>query len=271
MSKSARLRARDLRDLFRLTGECRELGDDPAAWHHHWFASLARMVGADLAVGGEATVVRGRHEIVGGFDWGWENGFNRAAYLQLLSEITDDVSGRELYSAYAAHPAGQSGAGLSRKDILTDRDWHHSSDYALYSVIGVDHTLSCVRPVPGLPGSVSALVLYRPLGAEQDFSGRHRRIVEESYAQLTPLYGGALARHVDPSPSQLPPRVREVLRCLLEGDGDKQVAKRLGISPYTVNEYTKQIYRHFRVAGRAELLALWIRRAYPAGFSWANG
>jgi DNA-binding CsgD family transcriptional regulator len=73
-----------------------------------------------------------------------------------------------------------------------------------------------------------------------------------------------------PSPFELAPRVRQVLRCLLEGDGDKQIARRLGISPYTVNQYTKVIYRHFRVASRAELLALWIRRGYPKGFAWAS-
>ena len=69
----------------------------------------------------------------------------------------------------------------------------------------------------------------------------------------------------------MPPRARHVLKCLLEGDGDKQAAGRLKLSPFTVNEYTKQIYRHFGVQGRAELLARWIKRGWGARCAWADG
>ncbi len=57
----------------------------------------------------------------------------------------------------------------------------------------------------------------------------------------------------DPSsPTRLPPRVQETLACLLEEDGEKQAAARLGLSPATV-------HRHYRVASRAELLARVLR------------
>jgi DNA-binding NarL/FixJ family response regulator len=90
-------------------------------------------------------------------------------------------------------------------------------------------------------------------------------------AMVAPLLGGSLARFSEPSPTALPPRVRQVLKCLLEGDGDKQAAVRLHLSRYTVNEYTKQIYRHFGVQGRAELLARWVRRGWGARCAWADG
>jgi DNA-binding CsgD family transcriptional regulator len=61
--------------------------------------------------------------------------------------------------------------------------------------------------------------------------------------------------------------VRQVLRALLEGDGDKQIARRLGLTRYTVNQYVKSLFRHFGVQSRAELLARWVRRRFPAGFS----
>jgi DNA-binding CsgD family transcriptional regulator len=48
----------------------------------------------------------------------------------------------------------------------------------------------------------------------------------------------------------------------LEGDGDKQIAARLVLSKYTVNQYTKLIFRHFGVNSRPELLARWVRRGY---------
>ena len=93
-------------------------------------------------------------------------------------------------------------------------------------------------------------------------------MVQEAHAVLAPLIGGPLARFAEPSPAELPPRSRQVLWCLLEGDSDKQVATRLGISRLTVNAHTKAIYRHFGVRGRAELLARWIRRGWSRGFGW---
>lgn len=74
-----------------------------------------------------------------------------------------------------------------------------------------------------------------------------------------------------PPPTDLPPRVREVLWCFLEGDSDKQVAAGLGLTWNTVNGYAKQIYTHFGVTTRTELLAKWIRNRWqipappPAG------
>jgi DNA-binding CsgD family transcriptional regulator len=79
---------------------------------------------------------------------------------------------------------------------------------------------------------------------------------------MCPLIGRQLASAREPSAANLSPRARETLACLLEGDGSKQIARRLKISPETVNQYIKAIYRHFGVNSRAELFALWIRRRH---------
>ena len=55
-------------------------------------------------------------------------------------------------------------------------------------------------------------------------------------------------------------RKREVLDCLLDGDGEKLVALRLGIHPATVHDHVKRLYHHFGVSSRAELLAYFLRR-----------
>src|SRR5262249_17066726 len=65
----------------------------------------------------------------------------------------------------------------------------------------------------------------------------------------------------DPSIAQLSPRLRQVLRCLLEGDSELQVARRLELSSETVHQYVKSLYRHFGVNTRAELLAYFLRRS----------
>jgi DNA-binding CsgD family transcriptional regulator len=55
--------------------------------------------------------------------------------------------------------------------------------------------------------------------------------------------------------AELPRRQREVLSWLLAGASVKEIACELGISPYTVNDYIKALYRRFHVSSRGELMA----------------
>jgi DNA-binding NarL/FixJ family response regulator len=44
----------------------------------------------------------------------------------------------------------------------------------------------------------------------------------------------------------------------LRGESEKQIAQKLGLSRHTVHEYVGNIYRHFGVCSRAELMAMWV-------------
>ena len=55
--------------------------------------------------------------------------------------------------------------------------------------------------------------------------------------------------------------VPAVRRLLLTGKSEKVVAEELYISPHTVHSHVKQIYKHFGVSSRAELMASFIDRA----------
>jgi DNA-binding CsgD family transcriptional regulator len=159
---------------------------------------------------------------------------------------------------------------LPRSDLVSDREWYTSFGYQnCLRTLGADAGIFCFRPIPGAPDDYSGLWLMRPIG-EQEFTGRQRATAAEAMALAAPLVGSSLTRLHEPALSNLPPRVQQVLRCLLEGDSDKQIAARLGISWYTVNQYTKTIYRHFDVASRSELLARWVRRGWGGRFAWAN-
>lgn len=112
--------------------------------------------------------------------------------------------------------------------------------------MGVDHVLWCFR----------------------DFSRWDRSIVLEAHAVVSLLVDGALARFHEPSPAGLAPRARQVLGCLLEGDGDQRIAARPKLTTFSVNQYTKLIFRHFGLSSRRELLARGIRRGWGSRFSW---
>jgi DNA-binding CsgD family transcriptional regulator len=46
-----------------------------------------------------------------------------------------------------------------------------------------------------------------------------------------------------------------VLRCLLQGNAEKEVAAKLKLSRHTVHRYTQAIYDELNVHSRGELLA----------------
>jgi DNA-binding CsgD family transcriptional regulator len=270
MPTSARLRSEDFRAIRRLAGECRDLGDDPIVWRAHLFEQLGALVGAALGLGGELAGCRSGQALdLGTAEWGWENGFNRAAWLEVLSSLRADPAYSTLMNHYLLRLRTDNGVALTRCDCLRDPEWYPSTDYQrIYRVGGFDHSLWCFHSIPGRGGDeFSTMLLFRAEG-ERDFTARDRGLVREAHAAVAAQIGGALARFAEPSPSALAPRVRQVLRCLLDGDGDKQVAARLRPSTHTVNQYTKAIHRHFGVRSRAELLARWIRRGWGAKCQW---
>jgi DNA-binding NarL/FixJ family response regulator len=69
----------------------------------------------------------------------------------------------------------------------------------------------------------------------------------------------------------LAPRLRQTLQRLLAGDGEKQIAARLGVSPHTVHVYVKSLYRHYGVCSRGELLARSVRGGGDVGSRDAAG
>ncbi|WP_261565116.1 LuxR C-terminal-related transcriptional regulator [Frankia gtarii] len=61
----------------------------------------------------------------------------------------------------------------------------------------------------------------------------------------------------------LTPREREVVARLVDGIGDREIARALGISPRTVHKHLEQIYRKLGLQSRAAVVAA-VREAQPA-------
>jgi len=108
-----------------------------------------------------------------------------------------------------------------------------------------------------------------PLGSDpNDALAAKRRLL----AEMCKVLGGqstagansaASDAHADAEVASLPPRLHQTLQSLLAGDSEKQIARRLAISPHTVHVYVKSLYRKFGVCSRGELLARWVRAAPP--------
>lgn len=262
MGKSGCLRARDVRALFLLVGECRELGDDRLAWRSHLLAGLGGLVDADLGSAGEMGGCRSlRVRDLGVTTWMRPGPLDPARIDAAMGAFRKDPAHTPILLDYLRRSPLEEGDCLARADLLDDRSWYASDDFrVVFDPCGLDHALWCFRAIPRASGDESSgLVLIRAKGRTR-LEARECLLVREAHAAIGPLIGGPLGRFADPSPLDLGPRARQVLACLLEGDGDKQIAARLALSRHTVNQYTKAIFRHFGCRGRADLLSRWVRR-----------
>ena len=109
-------------------------------------------------------------------------------------------------------------------------------------------------------GNMKSLVQIVQTAAREgadDSVERKRRMV----ADLCKLVGKQLGQPVQREVGQgLSPRLRQTLQHLLDGDGEKQIARKLGLSPHTVHIYVKALYKHYDVCSRSELLSRWIQK-----------
>jgi DNA-binding CsgD family transcriptional regulator len=153
---------------------------------------------------------------------------------------------------------------VRREQIISDREWRHSVEFNDFIRRGgIDLALLSRQPI-GRRNRANVVVLYPPHGAAP-LPERGRRLVHLAQEELGPRLGTALAVAGEPGWSTLPPRWRQALDCLLDGDSEKQAAVRLGISRLTLHDYVRGLYRHFGVSSRGELLAFFLRRC---GAAW---
>ena len=193
------------------------------------------------------------------FVGGW-NEVERGYFFEYMAEQRFFES--PVYHAFAGLPGPV--RVRSRRGLHPGRTWHRSADFnECHRRSGLDEYVLSFWTDPENPeGLTDVLSVHRATG-ERPFSRQAVRLVGLLHSALGPMISRQLAPAADPSPSDLSPRVRQVLECLLEGDGEKQIAARLGLSRATVSEYVGRIYRHFGVSSRPELMARWVRFAKP--------
>jgi DNA-binding CsgD family transcriptional regulator len=135
---------------------------------------------------------------------------------------------------------------------VDDREYYRSPHFDFVRrPFDIDHSLYCRLPLPD--GTDVAVGLQRCPG-DAKFSEREKAIVHLLHTNAPHVY------YAPPPPARaeldrLAPRLQPVLRYILQGDAEKEVAAKLKLSRHTVHRYTQAIYRELRVHSRGELLA----------------
>jgi DNA-binding CsgD family transcriptional regulator len=261
MTKADLLRVQDVRDAYRLIGECRDLGSDPTLWQQRMVDGLRRLVGVPVVAGGEGrwTRPRGGVEAISAFDAGLDS-HEREIYKSYLREL--GPRDKPIFEALR-HVPGRL-VTRARRELVSDGAWYRSVAWNEYRrLIKIDDQLTSVYRISDR-GAISIIALHRAQG-EREFSPREHRLLSFFHEELRRLIGRSLVSALEPSPDKLSPRLRQTLACLLDGDSEKQVAARLGLSLATTHQYVTVLYRHFCVSTRAQLLTHIFRRFGPHG------
>ena len=261
MTKSDLLRVQDVRDAYRLIGDCQDLGSDPDLWHPRMLEGLCRLIGNPAAAGGEGRWIRphGVIEVISAFDTGLDS---RAHYLYMAYHRDLGPGGDPIFHALRYIPGRH--VTRSRPQLVSDYDWYHSVCWNEYRrPANLDDQLTSVYQISD-DGAVSVIALCRARG-EGQFSPRAHRLLNFFHEELGRLIGRSLVSGTEARLDKLSPRLRQTLACLFEGDSEKQVASRLGVSQTTTHEYVTALYRHFGVQSRAQLMAYAMKRLARRG------
>jgi DNA-binding CsgD family transcriptional regulator len=90
------------------------------------------------------------------------------------------------------------------------------------------------------------------------FSERERLLTHTLFQQVDWLHRDGVEVESREAVLELSPRERQIVNLLLSGESRDSIAAQLGLSRYTINAYLRDIFRHFAVSTRAELMAWFI-------------
>jgi DNA-binding CsgD family transcriptional regulator len=253
----------DVPALLRLAGEVSEVGNDVHLRRAHILDGLLGLVGGCAAVCSEL-----------------EPGGDGASAWAVPGSVTcAGALGGELRAMIERYVTGQLAAldpcippllrdekpvaTVRRAQLIDDSQWQRSDHFNLIRrPLRFGESIYAKLTTPA--GRHLKLSFHREMG-DSAFSDRDARFIHLFNENLAGLYVGVPAAQATTprSPNEdlietLPPRLRPVLGRLLAGDAEKQAALKLGLSPHTVHEYTKVLYRTFSVNSRGELLAKFV-------------
>jgi DNA-binding CsgD family transcriptional regulator len=251
----------DVRALLRLLGEMRELGDSPVAWRGHLAEQLSQLCGARAVVSSElsprtpASRAQAEAARAGSCQAATRAlavahaGLGEADAAPFFRDVIwyDHSRDRTLQRLV---PLYGSTFVRSRADLTEDATWYGSELASeRFRKHDCDDFIIAMCAVPAA-GVICSLELFRPWGAAR-FGERERLLVQLVQEELSRDFEATCAPL-----HRLSPRQRQVLTLLRRGLAEKQVAAELGVSPHTVHDYVKALYRLHGVSSRAELLSV---------------
>lgn len=254
----------DIKLVHVLMGECREMWDDPSAWQRHAANAMERWIGGFcgfLAIF-DANVAT---SVVLDASMG---DANDSSAQRLFAELARN--GAELWPgrAQVMHQLQVMGcASVRYREVVTCAE--QDQFFARYlRPIAANDVLQAAATLPS--GDRATLALSRGR-ADRAFTDRDRDLLLAFADALADTVGRQLTTRRQMGRHRLSLRQNQVLAAVLDGDSEKQISARLGISAPTVHEHVTALYRYFGAHSKGELMAYFIRRIPKAHVEQAKG
>lgn len=242
----------DARSLIKLIGEAHDVA--PQARAHHLVMGVRQIVGAATAgcvVDVDFTPTGQGVVSLVALD-GWDDTSMQSLAVVAKMGSTFHPAVHALMKLTPTTPGAIVTA--TRDGLVDDRTWYGSPfvegylgpsflDNGLFSSLRGDQA-----------NVVHGLGLYREKRDKQ-FSEHDRALVQLFHVECARMLRDPADIEDEALYETLPPQQRRTLRHLLEGLADKEIAERMKISRFTVNQYTKALYPRFGVHSRAALVA----------------
>jgi DNA-binding CsgD family transcriptional regulator len=245
------VREADMGALLRLVGEVTELPADKTVRRTHVLSGLLSLIGGRSAVAMEMALPE-------------EGPLARPGTIiniNYASEVEARCSEQFLVYNDPPDPAmpgflAVRGQTITMTRGIEDNEYYRSPHFDIVRrPFDIDHVLYCRLTLPD--GNDVAVGILRCPG-DPVFGEREKAIAHLLHSYAPHVYHVPKPMH--PELDRLAPRLQPVLRCLLQGDADKDIAAKLKLSRHTVHRYAQVIYRELGVHSRGELLAKYARR-----------
>lgn len=247
---------------MRLLNEAHELPTGGGERPEHLLAGLRRLLGATVGacVVDRDFVPGGRGDFTAVVLEGWDP--NTLPAIEGIREV-----GSAFQPAVRAlmhrSPEPASLVTTTRRELVDDRAWYDTPYFEhLLGPSRLDDSLYSIRR-SDVPSVVQGIGFFRARN-ERSFDEADRELLHLFHAECGWMLHASVQTRDDALCARLAPRERQTLELLLGGLTDKDIAEQLGISRFTVNQYTKSLYRRFGVHSRAALIARLLGRPAPA-------
>jgi DNA-binding CsgD family transcriptional regulator len=202
---------------------------------------------------------------------GWDPGQQMCWFSQEIPSFSDAPEFEGMDQVFWAHfwdcqfdsytaRTGDQRSVIKTTDFYSARQWHATAMYTDGARLqGVEHCLAVCLPraLPPTAGRGRYVQLCLARGPGPDFSERDRAVLTLLAPHLGQAYLDAERRR-HPVP-RLTPRQNDLLRLLVAGHTNTQIARRLGISEATVRTHLEHIYTRLGVSSRTVA----VTRAFP--------
>jgi DNA-binding CsgD family transcriptional regulator len=240
----------DFRAVVRILADVASMEGGPDEKRDHLLRELGLLLNVDTFLWGVAPLIEpGRQPV---YLFQNTGGIDDARMALMLKAIEHPDTGA--MTARLAEEIIAAGGHITRlrQDVIDNHWFLHSDASPIWREANVGPILFSMRPIPGVGTSVVGF--YRPVSAAL-FNEREARIAHIVLSEVGWLHEAGMPHSAAKDVPRLPPRCRLVLNQLVHGSPRKQIAADLGISLHTVNDYLKQIYRHFGDSSQVELIA----------------